>query len=255
MFTRLNHLNITLSYKAVLQVVSEIGDRHLIPLQRWLESGECVQFIGDNVDKRKSVRDIRSDNQAKLHHMYVYSMIAVKARIPPPIVDHFTPVDLEQVPISTFLPSVTDIQKLRRNSVILVSRILLKYIKSFTCMSDVVPAHIIHTHTIDMDEKSETVVLDVLHKNEAKHEDMLDIMRTQQSYLEPHLNARRLSGGDQLTVERQRCAKRHIMDSDTPKQRLDYLEPKIEDWHALQTFLMVSEGRDSLFNGIITLQP
>ena len=110
-------------------------------------------------------------------------------------------------------------------------------------MSDVVPAHIIHTHTIDMDEKSETVVLDVLHKNEAKHEDMLDIMRTQQSYLEPHLNAMRLSGGDQLTVERQRCAKRHIMDSDTPKQRLDYLEPKIEDWHALQTFLMVSEGR------------
>lgn len=87
-------------------------------------------------------------------------------------------------------------------------------------MSDVVPAHIIHTHTIDLDEKSETVVLDVLHKNEAKHEDMLDIMRTQQSYLEPHLNARRLSGGDQLTVERQRCAKRHIMDSDTPKQRL-----------------------------------
>jgi hypothetical protein len=140
-------------------VVSEIGDRHLIPLQRWLESGECVQFIGDNVDKRKLVRDIRSDNQAKLH---MYSMIAVKARIPPPTVDHFTPVDLEQVPISTFLAS--RISKNRRNSVILVSRILLKYIKSFTCMSDVVPAHIIHTHTIDMDEKSETVVFDVLHK-------------------------------------------------------------------------------------------
>ena len=46
-------------------------------------------------------RDPRSDNQANLHHMY--SMIAVKARIPPPTVDHFTPVDLEQVPISTFL--------------------------------------------------------------------------------------------------------------------------------------------------------
>ena len=66
---------ITLSYKAVLQIVSEIGERHLIPLQRWLEAGEYVQFIADNVDKRKSVRDVRSDSQAKLHHMY--SMIAV----------------------------------------------------------------------------------------------------------------------------------------------------------------------------------
>ena len=106
---------ITLSYKAVLQIVSEIGERHLIPLQRWLEAGEYVQFIADNVDKRKSVRDVRSDSQAKLHHMY--SMIAVKARIPPPTVDRFTPIDLEKIPISTFLPSISDIQSLRRNLV------------------------------------------------------------------------------------------------------------------------------------------
>ena len=39
------HFNITLSYKAVLQILSEIGERHLIPLQRWLEEGEYVQFI------------------------------------------------------------------------------------------------------------------------------------------------------------------------------------------------------------------
>ena len=177
-FTRLNHLNITLSYKAVLQIVSEIGECHLIPLQRWLEAGECVQFIGDNVDKRKSVRDVKSDSQAKLHHMY--SMIAVKARIPPPTVDRFTPIDLEKIPISTFLPSISDIQSLRRNLVILISRILWKYIKGLACISDVVPKHIL-----------------------------------------------------------QRCAKRHIMDGDTAKERLDYLEPKIEDWHALQTFLTV----------------
>ena len=237
MFTRLNHLNITLSYKAVLQLVSEIGERHLIPLQRWLAAGECIQFIGDNVGKKKSVRDIRSDNQAKLHHMY--SMIAVRARIPPPRVDRFTPVDLEKVPILHFLPTSSDIQSLRRNLVILISRILCKYIKPLACISDVVPKHIIHNHTNDMGKKSDTVVLDVLHKNEAKHEDMLDIMKIQQSYLEPHLNVTRLSGGDQLTCERQRCAKRHIMDGDTAKERLDHLEPKIEDWHALQTFLMV----------------
>ena len=74
--------------------------------------------------------------------------------------------------------------------------------------------------------KVRQIVLDVLHKNEAKHEDMLDIMRIQQSYLEPHLNVTRLSGGDQLTCKRQRCVKRHTMDGDTAIERLDYLEPK-----------------------------
>ena len=235
-FTRLNHLNITLLYKAVLQIVSEIGECHLIPLQRRLEAGEYVQFIADNVDKRKSVRDVRSDSQAKLHHMY--SMIAVKARIPPPTVDRFTPIDLEKIPISTFLPSISDIQSLRRNLVILINRILCKYIKGLACISDVVSKHILHTHTDNMAKKSDTIVLDVLHKNEAKHDDTLDIMRIQQSYLKPHLDVTGLSG-DQLTCERQRCVKRHIMDGDTAKERLDYLEPKIEDWHALQTFLMV----------------
>ena len=57
-----------------------------------------------------------------------------------------------------------------------------------------VPKHTIHTHTIEMGKKSDTVVRDMLHKNEAKHENMLDIMRIQQSYLEPYLNVTRLSG-------------------------------------------------------------
>ena len=118
---------------------------------------------------------------------------------------------------------------------ILISRILCKYIKGLACISDVVPKHILHTHTDNMAKKSDTIVLDVLHKNEAKHDDMLDIMRIQQSYLKPHLDVTGLSG-DQLMCERQRCVKCHIMDGDTAKERLDYL---IEDWHALQTFLMV----------------
>ena len=74
-----------------------------------------------------------------------------------------------------------------------------------------------------MAKKSDTIVLDVLHKNEAKHDDTLDIMRIQQSYLKPHLDVTGLSG-DQLTCERQRCVKRHIMDGDTAKEPLDYLE-------------------------------
>ena len=68
---------------------------------------------------------------------------------------------------------------------------------------------------------------------------MLAIMKSQQSYLGDNFSGTVLSGGDQLTVERQRNAKRHVMDSDTAAERFECFEPKIEDWHALQTFLMV----------------
>ena len=40
-----------------------------------------VKFIGDNVEERKTVRDIRSDHHDTLHHMY--SMLA--RAIPPPV--------------------------------------------------------------------------------------------------------------------------------------------------------------------------
>ena len=52
-----------------------------------------------------------------------------------------------------------------------------------------------------MTTKSEVVVLDVLHKNEAKHSDMLQIMKAQQSYLGPEFKSTVFSGGDQLTCE------------------------------------------------------
>ena len=41
-----------------------------------------------------------------------------------------------------------------------------------------------------------------------------------------------LCGGDQLTCERQVGAKRHMMDGDTPSDRLDEFEIQTEDWHA-----------------------
>jgi len=41
-----------------------------------------------------------------------------------------------------------------------------------------------------------------------------------------------LFGGDQLTCARARSAKRHRQDSATPLEKLDGLEPVVEDWHA-----------------------
>ena len=89
-----------------------------------------------------------------------------------------------------------------------------------------------------MCQKSEVLVIDVLHKNEAKHDDMKAIMQTIQKYKGAYSGAI-LSGGDQLMFGRQRCSKFHVMDGDNPDNRFDHIEPVIEDWHTLMCYLRV----------------
>ena len=49
-----------------------------------------------------------------------------------------------------------------------------------------------------------------------------------------------LSGGDLMTCERELGAQNHVMCENTRKERLGLLEPVVEDWHCLVTFITVS---------------
>ena len=55
------------------------------------DEGSSFKFVGDNVDKKRGVRDIRSDHQGEMKHMY--SLLAVKSRMPSP---HFNPPDISR---------------------------------------------------------------------------------------------------------------------------------------------------------------
>ena len=63
----------------LLKVVTEISESMQAPIAKWVEKGVTFKFVGDNVDKHRGVRDIRSDNHSKLIHMY--SLLAVKSRV------------------------------------------------------------------------------------------------------------------------------------------------------------------------------
>ena len=109
------------------------------------------------------------------------------------------------------------------------------------------PSHIPHKFSKEMATKSESVVLDVVPKNEAKHSDMLDIMNTLQSYLGQDFPTTKtvVSGGDQLMSERQACAQHHIwMEILDHCDCLTFLKPVCEDWHALMCFLCVRHTLD-----------
>ena len=241
-YTRLNHVNIALSCKATLAVMTKVSEHHKVPLSCWIAKGLPFKFVGDNVDKKKGVRDIRTDHRAEMIHMY--SLLAVQSRVLSPVPEATVSVPgFASLPPSAFLPTPQDITAIHDNLMVLVSRVLCKHMKPLSFLSKVLPAHISHRYSSEMAKKSVVVVLDLLQKNETKNTDMLDIMQTMQGYLGEEFcrGHRVLSGGDQLTCERQVNCKRHLMDGDTPWDRMDALEPVTEDWHALLSLFNVSE--------------
>ena len=240
-YSRLNHVGVCVSYNSTISLVDSISKRHTLPLTQWIANDVVFKYCGDNVDKKKGVRDIRSDNQGEMLHMY--SIIAGRSRTP---ASHLSPSgyvgSVLSIPAKDLLPSSDDIQAVQSNLVTLVSRVLTQYIDDLMPFAKVVPKHIMHTYSAEMAKKSDVVVVDVLMKNEAKHSDMIEIMSAMHKYLgEGYPSDRRiLSGGDQLTCERQVSSQRHTMDGDTLQERLGVLEPVTEDWHCLVCLLGVS---------------
>ena len=238
-----------MSYTATLKVVQQLSELQKLPLLDWLSDGAVVKY---NVDKRRRVRDIRSDHQSKMHNMYSILVtkglfffqqdtnpcdIAIQEAEGKTSADaHSTRLkELRSLPATSFLPSREDLIVVRQSIKVLIARILRKYIVCLTPLSKQVPTHISHEHSESMALKSEVFFVDILMKNEAVHTDMVDIMVYMQDLLGKDVpsGCKVLSGGDQLTCEQQANAQRHRMDGDSIAYHLQLLEPICEDWHAL----------------------
>ncbi len=111
--------------------------------------------------------------------------------------------------VSHPFPSPPDISKDNPSKAVLVSRVLCDHMKVFRSQR---AKHIPHPHpqSAEMAKKSDVIVL---HKNETKRADMINIMMASQEFLGKEYTQRVASGG---TVER---------DADTPEEGLDHLEP------------------------------
>ena len=232
-------MNVCGSYSGTLKFIEEISTYHAAHLQKWINEGTVFKFWGDNVDKKLKVRDVRSDHQGG-DMLHMYSILVARSRTQASLLPHTGQLStLTEVPGKFFLPSCDDLSKLKSNLVILVSRIITDQLFSYR---KVVTKHILHPYSKEMTEKSEVLVLDVLMKHEAVNKDMIDIMRKLQSYLGTDYDQQRrvVSGGDQLTCERQIGAQRHLMCGNTVTERLEVLEPTSEDWHFLVIVIGVS---------------
>ena len=111
--------------------------------------------------------------------LHMYSILACRSRT---TTFHLSRTGLVSplmaIPSSDFLPNSLDLQQIRGNLIVLVSRLLTQYIVHLRPLSKCIPDHILHKYSQEMAQKSEVVVLDVVMKNEAKHSDMNDISTT-----------------------------------------------------------------------------
>ena len=220
-----------------------ISKLHTVPIQQWISNGVVFKLWGDNLDKPQHVRDPRSDHQNEMLHMF--SLVVGKSRTPAPELSFKRQVSqLTDACSEHFLPKRSDIAAVKNNLVTLVGHILTEYFPSLVHFSRVVAKHISHWYSVQMSRKSNVFVLDVLMKNEVKHKDMLDIMNAlkddlEETYLD---NQPVLSGGDQMTCERQVGAQRHMMCGNSVKERLETLNPVVKDWHYLVAFIALSKA-------------
>ena len=79
-YARLNHVSVCVSYSATLRLIEAVSKLHDIPLQKWIAEGATFKFIGDNIDKKRGVRGVRSDHSGQMMHMY--SVLLAKSHIP-----------------------------------------------------------------------------------------------------------------------------------------------------------------------------
>ena len=59
-----------LSYPGTLKLMDDLSETHTVPLKKWIEQKVVFKFWGDNVDKQRRVRDLRSDNSGEMVHMF-----------------------------------------------------------------------------------------------------------------------------------------------------------------------------------------
>ena len=100
-------MGVCVSYTATLKLVGDVSQIHTVPLQQWIKDDVIFKFWGDNVDKKRNVRDVRSDNQATMLHMY--SLLVGRGRIPGIGLSRVGQVaKLSSLPTESFLPTLSE---------------------------------------------------------------------------------------------------------------------------------------------------
>ncbi|XP_076080521.1 uncharacterized protein LOC143051506 [Mytilus galloprovincialis] len=245
LITRLNRVGVTLSPTSKQRLIKEAGEISHKALCDYLKEKPLLKITGDNLDIYIKSRCVSIDKGNTDLHLFASN--ALTSRLSSVDMDNRTPL-VPEVNRDVLKLTEAEIDNMKYSYSILIARIL-STLDQFKWMSTVVPVHINHGYSAGMSQKSQVFQLPIQHKNEAKYEDILDIMDSyekllQKTFQESHGTVEMLdefgviASGDQLTKVRFEGAKKLRLMSPTTSGRLDHLRPVvIELWHLKQDYL------------------
>ncbi|CAH1232995.1 Hypp553 [Branchiostoma lanceolatum] len=200
---------------------------------------QTFQLIFDNLDFQVTAKHQSKTNKNKsIHWVHQY---AAKDRVLNDFDSDKQQKPLRDLGVSDILPTEEVQNQLRRDYIILVSRVMVTYLSAFEALKGVVVKHIPHPYTEEMSKASIQTWLGLQFKNENLGRDMVEILRYFQTHYVPselddegriqRLLLTILLGGDWLSEERAENVQSAFMDGDNAQERLDGLLPKFELWH------------------------
>ncbi|KAH3843149.1 hypothetical protein DPMN_116657 [Dreissena polymorpha] len=244
--TRFNRLGVTMSTTTKLRLLDEassIMDKGIVSR---LQKSPLVKITGGNLDMYIKTGQQSLEKSNRDLHLFASNIASPDKYSLVPTRTPLTDLNAEM-----FLLSGNYRSTLVNSYSVILGRILCE-LKAFSWMANVLPDHIHHPYQHEMSLKSDIFQLPIMMKNEAKHEDCVDILDTYEAVLSDYYHKAFGSsedvlhkfgvtvGGDQLTRVRLEEAKNLRALATTPNKRFEDLHPfVIELWHTKQDFLEV----------------
>nr|XP_054771136.1 uncharacterized protein LOC129279050 [Lytechinus pictus] len=194
-----NRIAISQSKDAIKASLDAIRKDHEHELLNWKESQEKTQADQGSKDGQRQesygfgYSRVQLGNEAKAtgHSNTKALCFAVKDRV------HKRPVKSRictgratkgQVPAAeldpyTFLPSPEVFERRRSRAVFLVKHLITKHLTKLQHLKEMMPSRILHSHTKEMDEKSQCVTLGVVDANPGSTQGMMSVLERLQNYL------------------------------------------------------------------------
>lgn len=165
-------------YVEVLQQLVD-SDAQLIDA---VKNGQTLRATGDNLDMTIRALDVTSTHKNRDLHYFATNMIVNRLEFPNLSKESPTK-DLKRLNLTTFLLNDGELRNLRSNYMILVGRVLIEFLCSFSFLKSILSKHIDHRFSAQMAKKSTIVSMPILLHNEKEYSGVVYILRAYERWI------------------------------------------------------------------------
>ncbi|XP_041467682.1 uncharacterized protein LOC121418046 [Lytechinus variegatus] len=187
-FKTLNHMGISQSVGAARHNVDIIGKQHDKELWNWKKSLEKRQAESPTTDYGFCCDNFQIGTEGKSQrtgHSNTFVLEAMCFAVKDRVMEEATKVQVPAAKLDpyTFLPSPDVFERQRSRAIFLVKHLITKHLTKLQHLKKEIPSRILHSHTKEMDEKSQCVTLGAVDADPGSTQGMITVMEHLQKYV------------------------------------------------------------------------